>query len=76
MKTTADATIPVNQFMAKFEMCHIYKAAFIRVKTVRQDKNRWAFNTQSNEDKRCMRVDRILRIYSENFIVHLSGVVQ
>jgi hypothetical protein len=37
MKTTADATIPVHQFMAKFEMWHLYTYLF---KYIRQDKNR------------------------------------
>jgi hypothetical protein len=37
MKTIADATIPVHQFMAKFEMWHLYTHLF---KYIRQDKNR------------------------------------
>jgi hypothetical protein len=35
--TTADATIPVYQFMAKFEMLYLYTHLF---RYVRQEKNR------------------------------------
>jgi hypothetical protein len=49
MKTTADATISVHKFMAKFKMCPLYTHLF---EYIRQGKNRirltvscrWAFN--------------------------------
>jgi hypothetical protein len=37
MKTIADATIPVHQYMVKFEIWHFYTHLF---EYIRQDKNR------------------------------------
>jgi hypothetical protein len=51
MKTTADASIHVNQLMEKFEMLHLYTHLFKKYATIRIVHNyivvscRWAFKS-------------------------------